>query len=320
MTETEEKLRTMGVTMDQRRRLMMASKLGLGPLGQMGIQPRAAPSAGASRSRSPQTSYKALPPPSGGSSSSSPYEAGNARVALAPGGHLVPASAAEALRRRQAEQAALRESISRGSGKAKTSEDDAPDLDSFLAGGKKVAAAAAKAKAQASKLTIEEAQLAKLREREAAEAALRRQREEDEKKRREEEERQQEEERKREEKRRHREEEKRRKQEERKRHRDEDDDDRDDYDDESSDDRRHSSRAAPQPGGKSLIKEIIVGDEKKRMHWGESVKGRVSSDYKGMSDAELERRFGTMSSSSPGEKLMTEQEVLAMMKKSGKKK
>lgn len=31
MTETEEKLRTMGVTMDQRRRLMMASKLGLGP-------------------------------------------------------------------------------------------------------------------------------------------------------------------------------------------------------------------------------------------------------------------------------------------------
>ena len=32
-------------------------------------------------------------------------------------------------------------------------------------------------------------------------------------------------------------------------------------------------------------------NESKRQHWGESVKGRVSSDYKGLTDAELERRF-----------------------------
>jgi len=54
-------------------------------------------------------------------------------------------------------------------------------------------------------------------------------------------------------------------------------------------------------------------DEEKRKFWGESVKGRVSVDYKGFSDAELERRFAVQQASTAGQKLMTEAEVLAMM-------
>eukprot|EP00435_Cladocopium_sp_Y103_P052185 s840_g16.t1 len=85
MTETEEKLRGMGVTMDQRRRLMMASKLGLGPLGQLGMHSE-------DRSRSPQRQP-------------SPPVSASALVAFAPGGHMVPAQNAEAAKRRLAEQA-----------------------------------------------------------------------------------------------------------------------------------------------------------------------------------------------------------------------
>lgn len=66
------------------------------------------------------------------------------------------------------------------------------------------------------------------------------------------------------------------------------------------------------PGG--LFKAVMKENETKRQHWGESVKGRVSSDYKGLTDAELERRFAS-GGGNASEKLMTEQEVLAMLRK-----
>eukprot|EP00434_Breviolum_minutum_P018960 symbB.v1.2.016719.t2/scaffold1271.1/size203481/9 len=114
------------------------------------------------------------------------------------------------------------------------------------------------------------------------------------------EERQREEE-KQEERRRRKEEEKRRKREEKEKSKDSDEADA-----------GRTDKVASGPGG--LFKAVMKENETKRQHWGESVKGRVSSDYKGLTDAELERRFA-----SPGgnasEKLMTEQEVLAMLRK-----
>lgn len=59
----------------------------------------------------------------------------------------------------------------------------------------------------------------------------------------------------------------------------------------------------------------IVKDPAKRLFWGESVRGRVSGDYKGFSDAALERRFmAQQQSSTSGERLMSEAEVMAMLK------
>ena len=56
-------------------------------------------------------------------------------------------------------------------------------------------------------------------------------------------------------------------------------------------------------------------DGAQRKFWGESVKGRVSNDYRGFSDADLERRFGEMQNAGGKEKLMTEEEALAMLRK-----
>jgi len=303
MTETEEKLRGMGVTMDQRRRLMMASKLGLGPLGQLSVQSE-------DRSRSPSRQPS---PPTVSSQAS-------ALVAFAPGGHMVPAQNAEAAKRRLADQAARARAISKGGNavKAMTSavvqaREEEEDLDSFLAGGRKMAVQAAKVmEDKRKKLVIEQASQENLQK--SADAARRaeaerqaqerkeaeaRQRQEDERRKREEE--RQREEEKQEERRRRKEEEKRRKREEKEKSKDSDEADA-----------GRTDKVASGPGG--LFKAVMKENETKRQHWGESVKGRVSSDYKGLTDAELERRFA-----SPGgnasEKLMTEQEVLAMLRK-----
>lgn len=57
-------------------------------------------------------------------------------------------------------------------------------------------------------------------------------------------------------------------------------------------------------------------DDSMRRHWGESVKGRVSVVNKGFTDADLERRFLGGLNSTSGEKLMSEEEVLSMLRKS----
>jgi len=312
MTETEEKLRGMGVTMDQRKRLMMASKLGLGPLGIGGVKQPGPPD----RSRSPPAIKKAS----------------SAMVAVAPGGHLVPAKIADELSKKQAEQAARAHAISRGGATMKaissavsSQRADEEDLDSFLAGGRKMAVQAAKVMDERKKkMVIEEtskenlaksAEGAKKAEAERAEQERKeveaRKKAEDKQKRKLEEKRKKEEEEKqKEEKKRRKEEEKRKKQEEKEKKKDKE---------ESEDGKSGSSDDEKKKEAAANFKQVMKGDETKRMHWGESVKGRVSSDYKGMTDAELEKRFQSSSSKS-GEKLMTEQEVLAMLKKSNKSK
>lgn len=298
MTETEEKLRTMGVTMDQRRRLMMASKLGLGPLSQLGAGPPGLEDK-ESRSRSP-------PPGRGGSQVAPP----SALVALAPGGHLVPAQSAHNAKRRLADQAARAHAISRGGMAVKAmasavvkAREDEEDLDSFLAGGRHTAVQVRQEKQK--KLVFEQANLEKAqksadearRRAEEREALERLQAEEkrrqDEVRRRKEDEKRKEEEKQ--------EEKRRRKEEKRKKREDEDEAAASAEADRKE---KHSS---------GHFKAVMKENESKRQHWGESVKGRVSSDYKGLTDAELERRFGATQSSSQ-EKLMTEQEVLAMLR------
>ncbi|CAE8723997.1 unnamed protein product, partial [Polarella glacialis] len=338
MTPTEEKLRGMGVTMDQRKRLMMASKFGLGPLTGMGMGTSPAPfsSDRGARSRSPPAgSMKALPPPSGTSSSSYGQAdmAAGGKYAIEPGGHQVPAVSAEQARRRQAEQTARAQAIRTGgvagtvmSRASQKSKEDDSDLDAFLAGGKKIAQAAAKAKAdrgkrleiheadpanhetaaQAARLAAEEFQRAREAE-EAAQLSAKHAREERQ--------RREEEEQKQEERRRKKEEEKRRRKEEKEKQRAEEGGaDEDSESAEASDSAERKQSATGREGG---FKQVMKGDESKRMHWGESVKGRVSTDYKGMTDAELEKRFGAVNSNH-GEKLMTEQEVLKMLRKGRK--
>jgi len=308
MTETEEKLRTMGVTMDQRRRLMMASKLGLGPLGQLGISGSGDEKGTRSRSpppgrASPPSRTQAVAPPS-------------ALVALAPGGHLVPAQSAEMAKRRLADQAARAQAISRGGMAVKAmasavvkAREDEEDLDSFLAGGRHTAVQVKQEKQK--KLVFEQANLEKAQK--TADEARRRAEEKEalerlqaeEKRRQEEARRKREEERRKEE---DKQEEKRRKKEEKRKKKEED----------------AEPAAAPADERKEKtssghFKAVMKENESKRQHWGESVKGRVSSDYKGLTDAELERRFGSASSNSQ-EKLMTEQEVLAMLRKGKDKK
>eukprot|EP00930_Biecheleria_cincta_P064540 TRINITY_DN50131_c0_g1_i1.p1 TRINITY_DN50131_c0_g1~~TRINITY_DN50131_c0_g1_i1.p1 ORF type:complete len:346 (+),score=97.96 TRINITY_DN50131_c0_g1_i1:30-1040(+) len=330
MTQTEEKLRGMGVTMDQRKRLMMASKFGLGPLGQLGLGSKGDDRVTArSRSPPPVSKLALLPPQSvGGGSSSS-----TAKVVPTAGGYMVPAQEAERQRKRAQEQAARAQAISRGGTAVKamatavvSARDDEEDLNSFLAGGRKMAQAAEKAKKER-KLVMESASKDNFQQ--AADAAkkdkqerLDQERLQAEKQRRQEEEKQRleaeklrlEEDRKQEERRRRKEEEKMKKRAEKAKRKAEAEPEAG----ETSSSEESEARQKSSVG--SVFKQIMKGDETKRMHWGESVKGRVSGDYKGMSDAELERRFGATQAKSSGEKLMTEAEVLAMLRRSKNKK
>lgn len=61
-------------------------------------------------------------------------------------------------------------------------------------------------------------------------------------------------------------------------------------------------------------------DNEQKKFWSETVKGRVSHDNKGFTDADLEQRFNAQQAASAGESLMTESEVLAMLKGNGKEK
>jgi len=78
----------------------------------------------------------------------------------------------------------------------------------------------------------------------------------------------------------------------------------------SSEDRDRGRPAKSQAG---VFKKAFKADGSQRQHWGESVKGRVSNDYRGFTDADLDRRFGLPGQQS-NEKLMTEEQVLAMLR------
>lgn len=84
-------------------------------------------------------------------------------------------------------------------------------------------------------------------------------------------------------------------------------------DDWDSSEERRKKRRLEKPERSSVVQ--IVQDPAKRNFWGQSVRGVVSGDYKGFSDAALERRFmAQQSSAGAGEKLMSEAEVMALLK------
>mmetsp|Transcript_104815 Transcript_104815/g.163414 ORF Transcript_104815/g.163414 Transcript_104815/m.163414 type:complete len:382 (+) Transcript_104815:65-1210(+) len=55
-------------------------------------------------------------------------------------------------------------------------------------------------------------------------------------------------------------------------------------------------------------------DDEQRRFWGETVKGRVSNVNKGFTDADLEQRFKSQQAAAASENLMTESQVIALMK------
>jgi len=314
------------VTMDQRKRLMSAAKLGLGPLKQLGLAPapdRAPPPRYHSRSRSPVRFRALVDAEAEAPPLYLPLSTASSRSSALPE-TATPAAA----RQHGAEgpQAAGR------SGRARHDEDGPQDLDAFLAGGRALATRAAKAarerhaKEEAVLVAHDREQRETQAAREsalAAEAVRERERLEEERKERERERRRQEEEAQRHEEERRKEERRRVRQEEKRRRRQEkamqreleqkDEGEEEWSDHASSDERELRRRRQAKPGG--VFKEAFRGDDTKRLHWGESVKGRVSNDYKGFTDADLDRRFGLAASQpTAGEKLMTEQEVLAMLK------
>lgn len=72
--------------------------------------------------------------------------------------------------------------------------------------------------------------------------------------------------------------------------------------------------------GKGFFGEAFRGNEDQKRIWSEPIKGQVSNNNRGMSDAELDRRFGapgaaTGAASQGGKPLLTEEEVLKMLRK-----
>jgi len=246
---------------------------------------------------------------------------------------MAPASSWQPVKDRAMVAAKDRAMVAANSAK-RTDHDDDQDVDAFLAGGRAMAVAATRAQQQARERAAQNkamtaAGVARERERRMQEQAAERQRQEDERKKKEEERRRLqeemdriEEERLREQRRKARAEEKKRRKEEKARKREqerrelglpeEEEEDVDEGDSSEEEERRKERR--PKPGG--VFKEAFRGDDAKRQHWDASVKGRVSHDNKGFSDADLDRRFGfQQQTNNAGEKLMTEAEVLAMLKK-----
>lgn len=321
--QTEEKLRGMGCTMDQRKRLMMAAKFGLGPLQQLGLDPKKNEGQDKrSRSRSPQRMLPApglkTPPPPPLPLEGAPTSSSSRAMASAS------SDGPRVLRQpmiRAAQPAA---------GPMPGDEDD-QDVNSFLAGGRAMAVNAQRAQQAARARVVETQALSAAsaerdRQRKAEDEHAEQRRLEDqrrekerEKLRLEEKRLEEEEERRREEKRKVRAEEKRRRKEDKAKQREQARreaglDAEEDVAERDSSEEAERRQLRPNPGG--VFKEAFRGDMKKRNHWGESVKGRVSNDYKGFSDADLDRRFGLQQQSNAAENLMTEAQVLAMLRKS----
>eukprot|EP00927_Polykrikos_kofoidii_P046530 TRINITY_DN40743_c0_g1_i1.p1 TRINITY_DN40743_c0_g1~~TRINITY_DN40743_c0_g1_i1.p1 ORF type:complete len:308 (-),score=80.68 TRINITY_DN40743_c0_g1_i1:198-1121(-) len=303
--ELDSQMRARGVPMDQRKRILAAAKLGVpNPLAQLGLAsarppPSVAPAAQTvSRSVSPGAKSPGVP------------AIVDTKLASTPVDTTRNASSRSALR-------ALR-----------ATNEEEQDLDGFLAGGRKATAAMAKQKAAefARRELVAREQATRDRqqavEREAMANAerdkLHRERAAQRAKDLEEREKEEEEER-RAERRRQRREDKMRKREEKRRQREEvadadlseDEPERDDSDD---NERQSISR-------RGFFSQAYKGNQEARRIWSEPIKGQVSNNYKGFSDADLDRRFGTSGVQSGGtgsQKLMTEEEVLAILRK-GKK-
>jgi len=309
--ELDSQMRTMGVPMDQRKRILAAAKLGVpNPLKQLGLSlPNMSAAVKkdrqpASRSRSPgsrqprsptsgSTALALLPPPRG--------REDEMPTAAPP---IPPLFGAERLVRAPARPPRL-----------KKKDEDEQDLDGFLAGGRAATAAMAKAKAaerarqeQAAREQAERDRQRQVQLERDLEVERRQQQEDRDRA---------EEEKCREARRLLRREQKMRRREQKKRLRAEEvgGEDNADYEEESEDgsvDRRRREAT-----GKGFFGQAYQGNQEQRKIWSEPIKGQVSNNYKGFTDADLDRRFGPggQSASGTGPKLMTEEEVLALLRK-----
>lgn len=309
--DLDSQMRAMGVPMDQRKRIIAAAKLGVpNPLKQLGLSlPPSGRQRASSRSRSRSNNRTPMPSPPSSS-----------RSAIIPLNATVPAisGATEQLVRAPARAPRVR---------PRPADEDEQDLDGFLAGGRASTAAIAKARAaeRARRDQIAQEQIERERqkreEREAFHAAERDRKrdEEQEQMKKEEEQRQQaEEERKREARREARRREKLRRKEEKRRQKAEEDDD--DWSEEEDEPKRVESpeqEMQRRMTSKGFFSQAYKGNEEQRKIWSEPIKGQVSNNYKGFTDAELDRRFGPPGggAGNGGQKLMTEEEVLAILRK-----
>jgi len=312
--ELDSQMRAMGVPMDQRKRIIAAAKLGVpNPLKQLGlslpnmsmaVKDRSGQPTSRSRSpgnrqpRSPpsgSTALALLPPPRG--------REDGALTAAPPFPAPVPA----------AERLVL---ASSRPPRAKKRDEEEQDLDGFLAGGRAATAAMAKAKAaeRARQEQMAREQAEKDRQRQAQlERDLeveRRQQQEDRER--------AEEEKRREARRQLRREEKVRRREQKKRLRAEEVGGEDDIDHEDESEDGSVDRRRREATGRGFFGQAYQGNQEQRKIWSEPIKGQVSNNYKGFTDADLDRRFGPpgcLSASGAGSKLMTEEEVLALLRK-----
>jgi len=311
--ELDSQMRAMGVPMDQRKRIIAAAKLGVpNPLGQLGLSlpnmPIAMKTGGrqaASRSRSPgsaqprsptsgSTALSLLPPPRG--------REDDVPTAAPP---IPPVSGAERLVRAPARPP-----------QTKKKDDDEQDLDGFLAGGRAATAAMAKAKA-ATRARQEQAAREQAEKDRQRQAQLERNLEVERRLQQEDRERA-EQEKLREVRRQLRREEKMRRRELKKKLRAEEVGEDDDVNHEDGSEDGAVDRRRREATGKGFFGQAYQGNQEQRKIWSEPIKGQVSNNYKGFTDADLDRRFGPQggqSASGTGPKLMTEEEVLALLRK-----
>mmetsp|Transcript_26896 Transcript_26896/g.52687 ORF Transcript_26896/g.52687 Transcript_26896/m.52687 type:complete len:315 (-) Transcript_26896:48-992(-) len=301
--ELDSQLRAVGVNKEQRKRLIAAARLGgiPNPLKQLGLkEPVDSPRRSRTRSRSPRrnatwpTAVEAAP------------ASGAGPLALTGGAPARPARAPP-----------------RPAAPARSKDEEDPDLDSFLAGGRAIMAkakamGAARREQAAREQEASREAFDKQQQRETEEALAAERIRLEELRRKEEEEREREEEEsRREARRRSRREEKLRRKEQKKRLRAEEEEEieeeEDSIDEFHQDEEAERRRQAQRPG---FFSQAFKGNQQQRALWSEPIKGHVSNHYKGTSDADLERRFRLIGAGGQdaGEKLMTEEQVLAMLR------
>lgn len=199
----------------------------------------------------------------------------------------------------------------------KKADTEEADLDGFLAGGRAATAAKAKAlaaeKARQEQAAKEQAERDKQRQ---VQLALQR---EAERKRLQEEREREEEEKRREERRQARRALKLLRRDAKKRRRAEEGGGAEEEDiEQDTDDEEAERRQRDVPSNKGFFSQAYKGNQEQKRLWSEPIKGQVSNNYRGFTDADLDRRFGPaggQSGSKDGPKLMTEEEVLALLRK-----
>jgi len=313
--ELDSQMRAMGVPMDQRKRIIAAAKLGVpNPLKHLGLSlpnmslavKKDQSGQPASRSRSPGNKQPRSPPSGSNALALLPPPRGREDEVLTAAPPIpAPVSAAERLVRAPSRPP-----------RAKKKDEEEQDLDGFLAGGRAATAAMANAKAaeRARQQQVAREQAEKDRQRQAQlERFLeveRRQQQEDRER--------AEEEKRREARRQLRREEKVRRREQKKRLRAEEVGGENDIDHEDESEDGSVDRRRREATGKGFFGQAYQGNQEQRKIWSEPIKGQVSNNYKGFTDADLDRRFGPpggQSASGAGPKLMTEEEVLALLRK-----